>query len=178
MKRLLAVLMICVLVCPMGAHADGNPVVKAETFGDGWSVEVTSLDDPADSSWAVRYAYFGPNGNRAMILVYELGDSIVDRSRDWDAVKIAMTVYSGATEEMIEAADPSVTGIAAADFASDALRFACLDLYGRVCATSAYASSQHPVALIVRVDGAVNELTDIAATDYVAGLYFAALSGQ
>jgi hypothetical protein len=41
-----------------------------------------------------------------------------------------------------------------------------------------YASAHTKVAILIVVEGTVNGLTGVAATDYVAGLYFAALSAE
>jgi len=181
MKRLMLVVAVfALLAIPVTAVRSEGPLVEPDSFGEGWSIEVTEQAAPADGSWRTRLAYFGPNGNRAMILVYDLGDGISARAEDWNAVMSAMTIYSGATTEMINEADTTVPdGIdGISGVASDAIRFACLDEYGRVCGASAYAAASHPVAIIVRVDGTVNDRTDLAATDYVAGLYFAALSAE
>lgn len=175
----LAVIVLAITFTP-GIITAQTSEIAADVFGDGWSVEVSEQEDPPDGSWRKRIAFFGPNGNRALILIYDLGDSISDRSTDWSAVMNAFVIYSGGTAEQVAASDTTVPdGIeSVTGDLSDTIRFGCLDAYGRECGTSAYAFAEYPVALIVRIDGTVNDLTGVAATDYIAGLYFAALNAS
>lgn len=178
MKRFwIAAFVFAVLMLPVAATAQTSGALDTEIpvteIGDEWTAEYKESTGTTQNPWRKRLAFFGPDGNRVLVLAFGIGDSIDERAFKWDEILAAYDLSRGGTlMGMSDKALPAPL----ADETSDAIRRENLDIFGRFVGVGAYAFSDHPIAIVVIVQGKVNELEGVTATDYIAGLYFAALS--
>jgi len=178
MKRLLAVLMICVLVFPIGVRADAT--MDIADLGEGWRYEISAPTGGPLETWESRHTLFGPDGARVLMFVHDIGDSISDRGYEWSQLLDRLSIYAGYHAFGLES-DPNpgvsnLTGVP--EGTADAVRDEYIDDFGEPLGYGIYAIDGTRIAIMVIVEGTVNDLTGVAAADYVAGLYFATLSDQ
>jgi hypothetical protein len=183
MKRLfLAILLIACLVGETAVQADDSPaVLAAETIGAGWMLVEHAEPGNSLSTWKKLTRYDHPDGSVVAIWLIELGDSIGALESNWGAARL---FYGATAEREAVVPDPLSEGISAADVAlpdgvSDGIRIEGLGRTNQdTTGAGLFGSLEHRVAIVVLTEGTVNDLTGVAAADYIAGLYFAALSDQ
>lgn len=183
MKRCVVVLVaVCALWGIGSVHAlqPADLGMDVSSLGDGWRYERAAPVGGPLETWEHRHTLFGPDGARAMILVYDIGQTISERGSEWDTLLDWLSLYAG--YHAFGAQDDPNFGFD--DMSSvpggidDAIREEYVDDYGEPFGYGLYAITDTRLAIMVIVEGAVNGLTGVAATDYIAGLYLAALSGQ
>lgn len=179
-------LVIAALLVPTAAlaqsGADSTPVA-AESIGEGWAITHEEQSAGYPMPWDRQTVYGGPEGARATVWVLDLGFGLEWVSGSWSRMS-AFWVENATAETGI--ADPTTASILVqntdAVIHDDVTDRKCVE--GADAATSAtisvclYGSYEFRVGVMVIVEGTVNGLTGVAATDYVAGLYFAALSAE
>jgi hypothetical protein len=157
-----------------GSAATYLPV--AEALGPGWTLAATGVPeaDPAVFLDTASALYLGPNGARAMVLVYRNLPGRVALQRSWedvgevfDSYRFDITGYATEREE---------------ELASQALPEGCIDarrvdgtdpLYGLPGAITQCAIDPDITAIVI-VSGAVGDLTGYQAADAVATLVYEA----
>ena len=185
MKRLMMLLVFAALVLPANAYAQPTPVndfaveFPAAEIGEGWAISSSGPPENQLLAWSFRTVYTGPEGASIVISTIELGASIGAVSLNWNK---AQSFWETMAEREIGASDSVKEGRAnkmPEGIATDAFAAIGTDPYtGQEAACALYGSLPKATAITVLIKGTVNGLTGVAATDYVAGLYFAALSGQ
>jgi len=180
----LAVAVLLVLVAPLGAAAQTSGIldteIEVESFGSGWAVDIRESTGTSQNPWRKHQAFLGPNGSRVLIHTFDIGESITDRSAGWALLQRSLSDYVGQHALPAEFSSDfgSVDDTGVPDGVADAMRSEYVDIYGQPLGYGIYASAHTKVAILIVVEGTVNGLTGVAATDYVAGLYFAALSAE
>jgi opacity protein-like surface antigen len=188
MKRWFVVVLIAVLLAPMMASAQSIPavvmevVVPADAIGAGWDVsrDVASAGYP--EPWDRQIVYGGPEGARVTVWLLGLGFGLTWVAGSWGRMR-ALWMETATHETGI--ADPETESIlrcpaAIAHIPGDPTDRACVELYGDAgnLAVALYGSYNVKIGVLILAEGVVNGLTGVAAADFVAGLYFAAMSGQ
>lgn len=181
MGRLLALLFVALVFLESagGAASQQQPAtLDISEWGDGWRQEVALPVGGPLEMWESRNTLFGPDGARVMILVYDIGTTITERGNEWKFLLDLLSVYAGVHAFGAES-DPTFGTRSTAtlpEHVDDAVRNEYIDDYGAPFGYGLYAPSNTSLGVMVIVEGTVNGLTGVAAADYVAGLYFAALS--
>lgn len=177
MKRLLVLLLaLFALLAPV---ANAETVLPADALGDGWNITESGPPENSLSQWDVKTVYADASGNTVTIWTIDLGGNLDTISTQWPAARL---FFAATAERSAVVPDPLTDGIGRQDrdlpnAATDGLR-----TEGASRATNAtagiglYGSAGERLAIVVLVEGTVNDMTGITATDYVAGLYFAALA--
>jgi opacity protein-like surface antigen len=187
MKRLLLIALIALLLAPIAVSAQGTPydaigpTVPAESISDGWTVIQEEESPGYPSPWDRQIVYGGPEGSRVTVWLLELGTGLEWVSGSWGRLT-AFWIEQAIRETGI--ADPATAtlltehvGVDAEGTVSDTKTVEGTNsASGAPIAVSQYGSYDLRFAIVVIAEGTVNGLTGVAATDYVAGLYFAALS--
>lgn len=178
MKRCVVIALIALVLIPASIAAQDDPAdvmdvtVPADAIGDGWSL--ASNEEGGSNPWDQKLIYYGPAGASVVIEVYEFVGTLSGITMTWQFVDLRWRDQS----RMPERADffenwPYPEGC------SDARRAEGNDAdNGQRVGHSLYGSVDDLIAIIVRTEGPVNDKTGALATDYIAGLYFAALSAQ
>ena len=186
MKRLMltAMLVVITLALPVATAAQtsgpADTEVPVDTFGDGWSAEFKESTGTTQNPWRKRSVFLGPNGSRVMVLAFNIGDSIADRSAGWERMKGSLSGYVGQHALLADVSGPlgSAAETPPPNGVSDWVRSEFIDAFAQPVGYGIYAIDGTRIAIMVIVEGAVNDLTGVAAADYVAGLYIAALSAE
>lgn len=180
MKRLILVVFVLFLAAPSIGSAQityelagAKTVVPAEMIGEGWELFDNEVGGSVASGWDRRLTYFGPAGASVVIEATELGDSIHGMAEAW--VDLALDVFERNSPVDFETTDAAIDHEAI----SDTVALEGSDpATGQPVGVCLYGSLSERIAVVIRTEGTVNELTGVAASDYIAGLYFAALSGE
>ena len=187
MKRLMFLVLAAVLLVPAVVAAQityegpkAETLVDANTLGDGWELSSNQAGGSALNPWDRRLIYYGPSGASLVIEAFTLDDSMSLLTEKFRSLYVAWIMQAFDIAE-----DDSTVPVM--NQTEDADLEDVSDVY-RIDGTNAdnalpigfgfYGSLTHQIVITIHVEGTVNGLTGVAATDYVAGLYFAALSGQ
>lgn len=183
MKWLIVVMLA--LIAPTGAHAqityeqaEATTVVDAESLGDGWGLASERIGGSGSQPWDRQLIYYGPAGSSVVIEAHALDKSLSLLTMEFRQILVDWTVAA-----FDVAGDPSTVPVL--NQSADVPIAAMSDAYrvegqnpgtANAVGFALYGSFDHLIVVTVRVEGAVGGVTGVAATDYVAGLYFAALS--
>lgn len=170
MKWLIALVL---LLTSVSASAQDAPMVAPELIGAGWVVSTTSNEDVFRKT-----VYVGPEGASVILESYHLPGGMFDSALRVQMMLISWRVHaSGSAPDGTEV--PLVTDVSPPNGVTDASRSEWIDPAKSVpIGYSIYGIQAANVLMVIRTEGTVNGLTGVAAADYVAGLYFAALSDQ
>ena len=187
MKRLMMLIaLVGMMSAPTMATAQSIPEaamsvsVPAESIGDGWAITYQEKSSGYPSPWDQQIIYGGPEGARVTVWVVGLGYGINWVSGSWvrltefwidEAVKFT-NIDDPEKASYLDDEDWTIES----DLVTD--RKAVESNGPIVVGVAQYGAYDLQIGLLVVAEGTVNGLTGVAATDYVAGLYFAALSGQ
>lgn len=187
MKRIVMALFVLVALSGMNSAAqEGNVVdvitLDASEIGDGWTLTHTESFDLWPREWERHDQYGGPAGSRITVWSTSLGANLGQVAMQWDIQEQYWTYIvaeqlgiESPTSELIE------TGTLTQMFpgiVTDAKGVEDVPEGSFGKAVSLYGSYDLRIGVIILVEGTVNDLTGVAAADYVAGLYFAALSAE
>ena len=181
MKRLLIALVVLWSLAGNG-HAYAVQLVDVEidvsSLGDGWRYEQSAPSGGPLETWVARHVLLGPDGSRVLILVHDIGQTISERGYEWDQLIDRLSIYAGYHAFGMESeTDPGISDLSGVpEGTDDAVRDEYIDDYGEPLGYGIYAFSDTSIAIMVIVQGTVNGMTGVAATDYMAGLYFSALA--
>ena len=181
MKRLMFVVLAALLLTPTISSADTNAEIDPGAIGEGWALGSSGPKGGLVLPLARKLVYVGPSGSTIVLQSLDIGASLAQ------TYVLYGTVYRAWSEEAIDIAStpdglPDVVDtewIDAPDFVTDQMQVeGATANSGLPQGYGLYGSIDLRTIALIRVEGTVNGLTGVAATDYVAGLYFAALSGQ
>jgi opacity protein-like surface antigen len=183
MKWLVVVLLFAAMSAGASAQitfeqAQAETVIDAATFGSGWEIASNEVGGSQANPWDRRLIYYGPAGASIVVEAYHLQGGMFDSSLRVQMLLISWRVYaSGSAPDGTDV--PMDTDASPPDGVTDASRSEWIDpTKNAPIGYSIYGIQAANVLMVIRTEGTVNGLTGVAATDYVAGLYFAALSAE
>jgi hypothetical protein len=178
MKWLVALVLV---LLPLSAAAQNSTEIDPASLGDGWQLSVSERQGGLTLPWAHRTVYVGPSGSTIVIQAVTIGASIAQISATYSSVNTAWSseaVKVAATDTGLPDLDES-DWTDAPKSVTDMKRVEGVNkTNGLFVGSGLYGSLAGEVVILIRTEGTVNGLTGVAATDYVAGLYFAALSAE
>lgn len=186
MKRCVVIALIALVLIPASIAAQSVPAVvmdvtvPADAIGDNWTIAYEESSTGYPMPWDRQIIYGGPGGARVTVWVLGLGVGLEWVSGSWSRLT-DFWVEEAIARTAVE--DPK-----AASFRDDRERTIDSDLLidsnvvelaGPITiGVAQYGAYDLQIGMLIVTEGTVNGLTGIAATDYIAGLYFAALSAQ
>ena len=188
MKRLMFVVLAALLVAPAVVQAQAVPsivdtvLVPADEIGEGWTITYEGESSGYPSPWDRQIIYGGPEGARVTVWLLGLGAGLEWVSGSWGRLT---EFWIAEATKLTGVDDPETASILAMgdrerDIKTDLMvDTKAIETDGPiVIGVSQFGAYDLQIGLLIVAEGTVNGLTGVAATDYVAGLYFAALSGQ
>lgn len=189
MKRTILAALVLMLVVSVGVNAQSVPAVvmdvavPADSIGDGWAITHEEESAGYPMPWDRQISYGGPEGARVTVWLLGLGYGLEWVSGSWGRMTAfwsdIATRETGIGDPVNASLFTEHVGVDIDAVVTDTKGVSGTRTAGAVpIAVCQYGAYDVQIGVIVLVEGSVNELTGVAAADYIAGLYFAALSDQ
>lgn len=176
MKRWFLALAVLIAIGSPVASLSQDPEINRmdiSAFGEGWRYEVSDTNEPNFQPWTIRHAIFGPDGSRVLVLEYEIGTTITDRGKGWEAMRGYLSIYAG--YQALDAARNDDFGVSSTSGlpsgVEDSMRNVSTDDYGEPVGYGIYAFTGSSVAAMVVVEGTIDGLFGVEAADFIVGLW-------